>query len=172
MIIVTLFTTFFLIGLFTFGGGYAMIPLIQKEVVTIHHWITMTEFIDVVGIAEITPGPIAINSATFIGFKMAGILGSASATLGVVLPSLIVIVLVASVFLKVEDNVYVKAAFSGMRPAVAALIASAAVNILPNSITDLPTAVIAVISFLLMRFTKVSPILLLLASGIVGMLIF
>ncbi|HHV79200.1 MAG TPA: chromate transporter [Firmicutes bacterium] len=171
-LIIKLFTTFFLIGLFTFGGGYAMIPLIQKEVVITNHWLTMTEFIDVVGIAEVTPGPIAINSATFIGYKMAGIAGSALATLGVVLPSLIIIVVIASVFLKVEDNPYVKAAFSGMRPAVAALIASAAVNILPNSIVDVPTAAIAVVAFLLLRFTKVSPILLLLASGALGIVVF
>lgn len=170
--IVSLFSTFFLIGLFTFGGGYAMLPLIQKEVVGFHHWLTMTEFIDVVGIAEITPGPIAVNTATFVGYKIAGILGSAAATLGVVLPSLIVILLVAALFVKVKDNPYVEAAFSGMRPAVAALIASAAINILPSSITDVRSALIAIASFSLLRYTKVSPILLLLLSGALGALIY
>ncbi|MGB9866361.1 MAG: chromate transporter [Bacillota bacterium] len=170
--IFSLFGTFFLIGLFTFGGGYAMLPLIQKEVVVSHQWLTMTEFIDVVGIAEITPGPIAINTATFVGYKMAGVLGSAAATLGVVLPSLIVIVLIAAVFVKVRDNPYVEAAFSGMRPAVAALIASAAINILPSSVVDVKGAAIAVASFALLRFTKVSPILLLLLSGVLGALIY
>ena len=117
-----LFTTFFKIGLFSFGGGFAMIPLIQREVIERRRWIDEKEFLDMLVLAQSTPGPIAVNTAVFVGYKSAGFLGAIMATLGTVLPSFIVILLLALFFAEVRDNRYVDAAFRAMRPAVVALI--------------------------------------------------
>lgn len=118
----TLFSTFFKIGAFTFGGGYAMIPLIQREVVEKHGWATEDDILEIIAIAESTPGPIAINSATFIGSRVAGALGSACATFGVVLPSYIIITLIAFVLRNFLEVDAVRYAFFGIRAGVLALI--------------------------------------------------
>lgn len=117
-----LFTTFFKIGLFSFGGGFAMIPLIQREVIERHKWINRKDFVDMLVLAQSTPGPIAVNTAVFVGYKTAGVAGAVAATLGTVLPSFIVILLLALFFAEVRENRYVDAAFRAMRPAVVALI--------------------------------------------------
>jgi len=117
-----LFAAFFKIGLFTFGGGYAMIPLIQREVIERHKWIDNKDFVDMLVLAQSTPGPIAVNTAVFVGYKTAGVAGAVAATLGTVLPSFIVILLLALFFAEVRENRYVDAAFRAMRPAVVALI--------------------------------------------------
>ena len=117
-----LFATFFKIGLFTFGGGYAMIPLIQREVIERQKWIDKKEFLDMLVLAQSTPGPIAVNTSVFVGYKTAGVMGAIMATLGTVLPSFIVILLLALFFAEVRENRYVDAAFRAMRPAVVALI--------------------------------------------------
>lgn len=117
-----LFTTFFKIGLFSFGGGFAMIPLIQREVIEKHKWIEEKEFLDMLVLAQSTPGPIAVNTSVFVGYKTAGVLGAVAATLGTILPSFIVILLLALFFAEVRENRYVDAAFRAMRPAVVALI--------------------------------------------------
>ena len=117
-----LFITFFKIGLFSFGGGFAMIPLIQREVIEKNGWIDEKDFLDMLVLAQSTPGPIAVNTAVFVGYKTAGTMGAISATLGTVLPSFIVILLLALFFVEVRDNRYVDAAFRAMRPAVVALI--------------------------------------------------
>ena len=117
-----LFTTFFKIGLFSFGGGFAMIPLIQREVIERHKWINSKDFVDMLVLAQSTPGPIAVNTAVFVGYKTAGIAGAVAATLGTVLPAFIVILLLALFFAEVRENRYVDAAFRAMRPAVVALI--------------------------------------------------
>lgn len=121
MIYLILFLEFFKIGLFTFGGGYAMIPLI-KETVLYHAWIEESEFYDFIGLCEASPGPIAVNMASFIGFNQGGILGSVVATLGVVLPSFIIIILVASILRNVIKNKKVQAFFDGVKPVVIGLI--------------------------------------------------
>lgn len=123
MICLKLFWTFFKIGLFTFGGGYAMIPLIQSEVVSMG-WLTESEVLDFIAISESTPGPLAINMATFVGTSQAGFLGAVCATLGVVLPSFIVILIIASVFKNIRQNKWYKGAVSGVMPFVSALIVS------------------------------------------------
>ncbi len=123
-----LFGIFFKIGAFTFGGGYAMIPLIEHETAEKRHLIDKQEISDIVAIAESTPGPIAINSATFIGYRSCGVLGSVAATLGVVLPSLCIILLIAFFLRKIMDNPYVQYAFFGIRAGVLALIVKAVVN--------------------------------------------
>ena len=117
-----LFTTFFKIGLFSFGGGFAMIPLIQREVIEKRKWINEKDFWDMLVLAQSTPGPIAVNTAVCVGYKTAGTLGAISATLGTVMPSFIVILLLALFFAEVRENRYVDAAFRAMRPAVVALI--------------------------------------------------
>lgn len=116
------FSSFFKIGAFTFGGGYAMIPLIQNEAVEKRHWVTDEDILEVVAIAESTPGPIAINSATFVGYKAAGILGSVCATLGVVLPSFVIILALSFVLRQFQDLTVVQYAFNGIRAGVLALL--------------------------------------------------
>ena len=117
-----LFITFFKIGLFTFGGGYAMIPLIQREVIKKRGWIEEKDFLDMLVLAQSTPGPIAVNTAVFVGYKTAGVMGAIASTFGTILPSFIVILLLALFFVEVRENRYVDAAFRAMRPAVVALI--------------------------------------------------
>ena len=119
-----LFATFFRIGAFTFGGGYAMVPLIKSEAADKKGWISEEDMLDIIAIAESTPGPIAINSATFVGYKTAGVLGSACATLGVVLPALVIMMLIAAVLKGFRQNRYVRAAMAGIRPMVAGMIAA------------------------------------------------
>ncbi len=121
----TLFVTFFKIGAFTFGGGYAMIPIIEKEMCEKHKWLKGEEILDIFAISESTPGPIAINSATFVGFRVAGVLGSFCATLGVVLPSFIIISLISLILSEFSDLEPVKFAFNGIRAGVLALVIKA-----------------------------------------------
>ena len=134
MIYLQLFITFFLIGLFGFGGGYAMLSMIQAEVVTNHHWMTMGEFTDIVAISQMTPGPIGINSATYCGYTaihnagyghLMGIVGSATATFALVLPSLILMILISRMFMKYMNTPMVQSVFAGLRPAVVGLLAAA-----------------------------------------------
>ena len=120
-----LFTTFFKIGAFTFGGGYAMIPLIQKEAVEKNNWITDEDILEIIAIAESTPGPIAINSATFVGYRTAGVMGSVAATLGVVLPSFVIIYAISFVLRQFQELKAVQYAFQGIRAGVLALLCKA-----------------------------------------------
>ena len=128
--VLKLFLTFFKIGLFTFGGGYAMISQIKENVVEKNKWLTDDELVEIIAIAEATPGPIAINMATFVGYKRKGILGSAFATLGVVLPSFIIIFIISMFADAFKQNEYVKYAFSGIKAAVAFLILKTGINML------------------------------------------
>ncbi len=125
-----LFISFFKIGLFSFGGGYAAMPLIQDQVVTAHQWLSMPEFTDLVTISQMTPGPIAINSATFVGIKIAGIPGALAATLGCILPSCVIVMLIAKLYLKYRNMDLLQGVLGSLRPAVVAMIASAGVSIL------------------------------------------
>lgn len=120
-----IFLSFFKIGAFTFGGGYAMIPLIQRESVEKHKWVTEDDILDIVAIAESTPGPIAINSATFVGYRAAGVLGSVCATLGVVLPSFVIILALSFVLAQFQELKAVQYAFNGIRAGVLALLVKA-----------------------------------------------
>ena len=133
MIYLLLFFEFFKIGLFTFGGGFAMIPLVE-EVVLKHNWLSESAFYNFIGVCESTPGPIAVNMATYVGSMQGGLLGSILATLGVVLPSFIIILIVASVLKKFTDNKYFKAFIKGVKPVVVALILSVGVILLAKSI--------------------------------------
>ncbi|MBS3873364.1 MAG: chromate transporter [Firmicutes bacterium] len=172
MIIWELFVSFFRIGLFSFGGGYAMIPLIEREVVRNQAWLTAQQFIDILAVAEITPGPIAINSATFVGYKMGGLFGGTAATLGVVTPSLLTVMTFAFLFVRFNGAPQLKAALAAVRPVVVVLIFSAAISVGRLTINDIRSAAIAVTVLILMLRTKFNPILLLLAAGLVGIIIF
>lgn len=130
MIYLELFWSFLQIGLFSFGGGYAAMPLIQGQVVTDHGWLSMTEFTDLITISQMTPGPIAINSATFVGIKIAGIPGALVATIGCILPSCIIVTLVAKLYLKYRNMAVLQGVLNSLRPAVVAMIASAGISIL------------------------------------------
>jgi len=170
--ILDLFMSFLFIGAFSFGGGYAMLPLIQKEVVFNHHWLSINQFADIVAVAEMTPGPVAINMATFVGYKTAGFWGAGFATLGVVFPSFFLIVALAGIVLKNKDNYYFQGAFRGLRPVVVALVIGASVFIGRTAAVDISSGIIAVTVLLLLRLTRIHPVLLILGSGLWGVIMF
>jgi chromate transporter len=168
--LITLFLTFFKIGLFTFGGGYAMIPFIHQYAVEKYKWITDEEFLDIIAIAESTPGPIAINSATYIGHKVKGIKGSAMATLGVVLPSVIIIVLIAAFFMQYKDNVWVEYAFKGVRIGVAILVLNAAIRMYKKLDKNILSYVLILIGFSMILFELLPVILVIAIGGVIGII--
>ncbi|HHY76377.1 MAG TPA: chromate transporter [Firmicutes bacterium] len=167
-----LFLTFAKIGAFSFGGGYAMIPLISHEVVTANGWITMDEFIDVVALSQATPGPIAINSATYIGYKVAGFWGSLAATAGVVTPSFAIMLILGFLFYKYRDVAFVKDIFRGIRPVVVVLIVSAALSVVPSTLTGVIPGIVAAVSAALILGFKKDPVLVLLAAGALGLILY
>ena len=164
-----LFTTFFKIGLFSFGGGFAMIPLIQREVIERRKWIDKKDFLDMLVLAQSTPGPIAVNTSVFVGYKTAGVAGAIAATLGTILPSFIVILLLALFFAEVRDNRYVDAAFRAMRPAVVALIVAPLIGLVKGLRWSL-IAVAAAVAMAVWYF-GFSPAYLIGASLVVGVII-
>jgi chromate transporter len=173
MIFLQLLLIFAKIGLFAFGGGYAILPLIEKEIVNGTHWLNYNEFLNVVTISQLTPGPIAINAATFVGYKEGGILGAIFATLGVCLPSVILILIVVRFLKKFETNTLINNMIKGLRPAVIALIASAAYSIITGGgIKDLKGVIIAIVSFLVIRSKRIDPILVLILAGVSGIILY
>lgn len=165
-----MFLTFFRIGLLTFGGGYAMIPLMEKEIISTHGWLTQAEFLDIVAVAEMTPGPISINAATFVGFKVAGVGGAALATLGVVAPSLIIMVIFAHFLAQLKQSKY-GIALKGVTVGVVALIATAVYSLFQPAITGWTEGAIALAALALALFTRLSPIWIILAGGIAGIIL-
>lgn len=171
-IIIKLFLTFAKIGAFSIGGGYAMLPFIQREVIGRYGWLTTGEFSDILAISQMTPGPIAVNSATFVGYTKGGILGSAAATLGVALPSFIMILLIAAFFIKIYEKKTTKNVFRGIRPAVVGLIAAAAYSVTVESVIDIKGAIIFGLSLLSLFHKKVDPIYVIIASALVGIIVY
>ena len=178
-----LFLTFLMIGSVSFGGGYSMITVIEREVVWEHGWMTLQTFTDVIAIAGMSPGPIATNSAIFIGFKMAGLPGAVVSMLGTVLPSLGMVVLAATFFYKIQNSDLIKKGFYGLRPIITGLIFYAAISFaLGNRI--IPTTwgainweavsllLIAVISFVALVRFRVHPVMVILAAGLAGSVLF
>ena len=189
MLFLHLFYTFFKIGLFGFGGGYAMLSMIQGEVVTRYGWLTPQEFTDIVAISQMTPGPIGINSATYVGYSTIaeqygtsmGVLGSCIAPFAVVLPSFILMLTISKFFLKYQKHPAVEAVFSGLRPAVVGLRASAALVLMntenfSSPQEDMYSFIISIIIFLAAfigtRKYKVSPILMIIVCGIAGLILY
>lgn len=180
-LLITLFLTFFKIGMFSYGGGYVMLPMIYQELN--RFGLTMQEFSDVVAVSQMTPGPIAVNAATYIGFKTAGFSGAVFATLGVSLPSFILIMIIASVIVKFKSSRIINSAFKGIRPATVGMIASAVVFFANTSIIDVSLIeqgfgkifnIGSIIIFALIitasKLTKLDPISLTLIGGILGVI--
>lgn len=171
-LIVNIFLAFLKIGAFTFGGGYAMIPFIQTEIIETNKWMTAEEFIDILAIAEMTPGPIAVNSSTFVGYKIAGFWGSLAGTIGVILVCTILSTIAARYFFKFKDNRILKALFKGIRPAVIVLIGSAVFAVGKVALLDIKSIGICLVIFAgLMKF-KLHPILAVVMSGVLGVVLF
>ena len=184
MIYLELLWSFFQIGLFSVGGGYAAMPLIQHQVVDLHPWLTMAQFADIMAIAEMTPGPIAINSATFVGIQVAGVPGALVATAGCVLPSCCIVTALAYVYYRFRGLQLVQGVLAGLRPAVVAMIASAALSLvilafygqrtLPADLGGFNgvSAVIFALCFVALRRWKVNPIYGMLGAGAAGVLLY
>ena len=170
-----LFAVFFKIGLFGFGGGYAMLSMIQYEVVEANQWLSVAEFTDIVAISQMTPGPISINCATYIGYMVTNgnILGSLLATFSVCLPSIVLMVCMCRFLLLFKNNRYVVAALLWMKPAAIGLIAAAALLLMNNhNFIDYRSIIIAVVTFVLDCFCKIDIIRLIILSGIAGYVLF
>jgi len=169
--LMNLFFSFVKIGAFTFGGGYAMLPMFQKELVEKHGWTTEEELLDYYAIAQCTPGVIAVNTATLVGYKQKGFVGGLVATLGVVFPSFVIISLIAAILNNFADLPVVKFAFIGIRACVCALILDPVIKLGKKAIADGPALGIALVVFLLAVLFDVSPIILVVAAGLVGLLV-
>ncbi|MDR0421855.1 MAG: chromate transporter [Proteiniphilum sp.] len=177
----TLFASFFKIGLFGFGGGYAMLPLIQHEVVATHQWISVSDFTDIVAISQTTPGPVAFNSATYIGYSAVteagfssgyGVLGSAICTFAVSIPSLILMTIATAFFLRLKNNPWIQSALSVLKPAIIGLIASAAlILITPYNFVDYKSYIIFG-AVLVASVRKINPILLIFLAGAAGLILY
>ena len=165
-----MFITFFKIGAFTLGGGYAMLPIIQKEVVEKKKWIDETEFLDMVAVSQSAPGPLAVNISAFVGQKMSGIAGLVVSTLGAILPSFIIIILVASVFLGIEDNPIVQRGFKGIRPAVVALIAVPVISMGKTAKVNKKNIIIPILAAVLVAIFKITPIYIILGAALIGII--
>ena len=187
MIYWELLWSFIQIGLFSVGGGYASMPLIQAQVVDKYHWLTLTEFADIITISQMTPGPVAINSATFVGMRIGGIGGALVATLGCILPSCAIVLTLSWIYFKYRSVSVVQGVLAGLRPAVVALIASADVTILlmsffggatesiyhlPFSQLDWVAIGLFALCLILLRKTKISPLLIMAGAGVVGMIVY
>lgn len=162
------FLTFFKIGLFTIGGGYAMIPLIEAEIIEKKKWVGKEEFLDLMAIAQSCPGVFAINIAIFIGYRLRRVKGAIVSCIGTALPSFIIILLIASFFHQFKDNEIIAAAFRGIRPAVVALIAVPTYNLAKKAKLNRYTFWVPIVSALLIWQLGVSPILIIIAAGIAG----
>lgn len=181
MIYWELFYAFFKIGLFTVGGGYASLPLIENEVVHSQGWLTIQEYMDIVTISQITPGPIAINSATFVGTKVAGILGAVIATVGTVAPSIIIALILAKVYYKYRNVTVMQGVLMGLRPAVVALIGSAGASLMVTALfqsgglnllgfdINIVALLVMVLAVIALRKFKVDSILVIFLCGLAGL---
>lgn len=184
MIYLQLFWAFFQIGLLSFGGGYAAVPLIQSQIVEGYGWMEMSQFADLITIAEMTPGPIVVNSATFVGQQIAGLPGAVICTLGSILPSFVIVLLLSWLYVKYRSLKTMQGILAGLRPAVVAMIASAGVSLLSLSLFNASPfeihlddfrsveAVLFAAALILLRKKKVSPILIIFGSGIVGTVLY
>lgn len=184
MIYLRLFWSFFQIGLFSFGGGYASMPLIKQQVVNSNHWISFNEFTDLITISQMTPGPIAINCATFVGNRIAGIPGALMATIGCIMPSCFIVILLALLYNKYKSMDLVKGILQGIKPAIIAMIAVAGCSIAIQSFTKLGTftcdlsdidfisvGIFAVALFILRKW-RINQIKVMIAAGVIGLIVF
>jgi len=182
MIYIELFATFFLIGMFTIGGGYAMLSLIQNQVVTVHNWIDDVTFTDIVAISQMTPGPIGINSATYIGYEVLVntgaseffcVLGSFTATFAVVLPSFIIVLSICRVYEKFRNHYLFKGVMNGLKPAVMGLIGTAALGLAtPDNFIDWKSYILCIAAFAALYFKKLGPFSIIGLGALAGLILY
>ena len=184
MIYLELFWSFFQIGLFSIGGGYAAMPLIQHQVVDLHPWLNMTQFADIMTIAEMTPGPIAINSATFVGLQIAGLPGAVIATAGCVFPSCVIVMALAWVYYRFRGLTVIQGILAGLRPAVVAMIASAGISLLVMALYGermIPTDIFSMdyialfifaTGFFIVRKCNINPMCIMAGAGAAGVILY
>lgn len=171
MMYLNMVITFFKIGLFSFGGGYAILAMIQQEVVIKHAWLSQSEFVQIVAISQMTPGPIAINAATFIGYQKAGIFGSLLCTLGVILPSLILMVFITISYLKLKQLPWFRNMFNRLRLLSVGLIAAAFLMVAGHAVKDTFSVIVFVVCFFASWKAKLNPFTMLILAAIVGMVL-
>lgn len=184
MIFLELFWSFFQIGMFSIGGGYAAMPLIQNQVVDIHPWLTMAQFADIMTIAEMTPGPIAINTATFVGIQVAGLFGAIVATVGCVFPSCVIVMALAYIYYRFRGMNMVQGVLAGLRPMVVAMIFSSGISLLIMALyghknlpinlfsVDYIALIIFVGGIFILRKWKINPMWIMTSSGILGVILY
>ena len=170
MILLKLFTAFARVGVLTFGGGYAMIPMLEREIVDRHGWATSEELMDYYAVGQCTPGVIAVNTATFIGYKTAGNIGGIVATLGVVFPSFVIITVIAGIIQNFADIPAVKSAFAGIRVCVCVLIFNSVIKLWKGAVKDKAALALCLLVFILSIFFKISPIVFVLFCAAAGIL--
>ncbi|GAA0086618.1 chromate transporter [Clostridium sp. CTA-7] len=166
--ILEMFISFFKIGAFTFGGGYAMIPLIEEEVVKNKKWIEKEEFIDILVVSQSLPGALAVNCSIFLGYKIGGVIGGIMALLAVVLPSFLIIIIIAAFFMQFRDNYYVNAAFKGITAAVPMLVLVGAVSLSKGLPKNTRTVITIIIALIALTFFNIHPVIVILLSAIYG----
>ena len=165
-----MFISFFKIGAVTFGGGYAMIPFIEEEVVTKNKWIEKDEFMDMLGVSQSLPCALAVNCCTFIGYKIAGVIGGIVGILGVTLPSFLIILVIATTFMQFRDNYYVNLAFKGINAAVPVLVLAGVISMAKNVKKTLDNALVCVVALLALVVFKINPAIVTIVGGIYGIL--
>lgn len=171
MILLKLFAAFARVGVLTFGGGYAMIPMLEREIVERRGWATSEELMDYYAVGQCTPGVIAVNTATFIGYKIAGNLGGVAATLGVIFPSFVIISVIAGIIENFADIPAVKSAFAGIRVCVCVLIFNSVLKLWKGAVKDKATLVLCLLVFVLSAFFDVSPIVFVVFCAAAGILL-
>ena len=169
-ILLKLLFTFFKIGLFSFGGGYAMIPFMQREIIEKHQWLSSSEFVDIIGISQMTPGPVSVNSATFVGYKVGGVVGSIFATLGITVISFILVSIASKAIDKFKESKYLKAALLGMRPVLIALIINAFISLAKDAYVDVKSIIVTLIVGGCLFSKKIHPIVIIVLAGLLGII--
>ncbi|BEP28482.1 chromate transporter [Helicovermis profundi] len=170
--IIRLFLIFLKIGLFSFGGGYAMLPFIQNEIVNTWKWIDIDEFVNIIAVSQMTPGPIAVNSATYVGVKTAGFFGAVFSTLGVVIGSFVLVILISKKLETIKKTHILNNVFRGLRPTVIALITTAAYSVAKLSVKGIKDIIIIILVFILSYKYKLHPIILIIISAFIGVVLY
>lgn len=165
-----LFLSIFKIGTFTFGGGYAMIPLIEEEVVVNKGWISKEEFWDILVVSQSLPGALAVNTSVFLGYKIGGFIGAMVALLAVILPSFLIILIIAVFFMKFRDNYYVNAAFKGITAAVPMLVLIGAISLSKGLEKNIRTLITIIVGIIALAFFNIHPVLVIIISGLYGVI--
>ncbi len=166
--LIELFISIFKIGAFTFGGGYAMIPLIEEEVVNNKGWLSKEEFVDILIVAQSLPGALAVNTSIFLGYKISGILGAITALMAVILPSFFIILIIAIFFMQFRNNYYINAAFQGITAAVPMLVLVGAISLSKGLSKNLRTILTIIIALIALMFFNIHPVLVVVISGVYG----